>query len=119
MCERFCLAYSSLKHWYGARIMPDKEPAYSIAPTTDIVVIRDGVLGRMGSLMRWSLILFWAKDTQKVPLLHNVRSEAIRIDPLVRKAFRQQRCLIPASGFYVTQLKADGTRQPFYVCAKD
>ncbi|MEP6605951.1 MAG: SOS response-associated peptidase [Nitrosospira sp.] len=119
MCERFCLAHSSLKYWYGARVMPDKEPSYSIAPTTDVVVIRDGVLGRMGSLMRWSLILYWAKDTQKVPLLHNVRSEAIRVDPLVRKAFRQQRCLIPASGFYGTQLKADGTKQPFYACAKD
>ena len=71
----------------GEELIRPVRPSYSIAPTTDIVVIRDGVLGRMGSLMRWSLILYWAKDTRKVPLLHNIRSEAIRVDPLVGKPF--------------------------------
>ncbi|WON75142.1 SOS response-associated peptidase [Nitrosospira sp. Is2] len=99
--------------------MPDKEPSYSIAPTTDIVVIRDGVLGRMGSLMRWGLILYWSKDMKNLPPLHTIRCEAIPATPLARKAVRQQRCLIPASGFYGSQLKADGTKQFFYIRAKN
>lgn len=99
--------------------MPEREPSYSIAPTTDIVVIRDGLLGRMGSLMRWSLIFYWCNDVKKLPPLHTIRCEAIRGAPLVRKTFRQQRCLIPASGFYGTQSKADGTKQSFYIYAKD
>lgn len=99
--------------------MPDKEPSYSIAPTTDILVIRDGVLGRMGSLMRWGLILYWSKNMKKLPPLHSIRGEGIPSTPMVRKVFRQQRCLIPATGFYGSQLKADGTKQSFYIRAKN
>jgi putative SOS response-associated peptidase YedK len=61
--KHFSWAYSNstLKGWYRARIMPDMESRSNIAPTPDIVVISDGVMGRMGLLMRWSLIFYWSK----------------------------------------------------------
>ena len=80
--------------------MPEIEPRYNIAPTTDIVVVRDGENGRMGSLMRWGLIPYWANDTKKLPLLHNARAETVAVKPLFKPSFRRRRCLIPASGFY-------------------
>ncbi len=71
MCGRFSLAYprSVLLYWYCASAMPDIESRYNTSPTTDILVIRGGESGRMGSIMRWDLIPYWTKDTRKLPLL--------------------------------------------------
>ncbi|SDY44984.1 SOS response-associated peptidase [Nitrosomonas sp. Nm33] len=122
MCGRFCLDYprASLINWYHAVTMPEIESRYNIAPTTDIVVIRDSVDGRIGSMMRWGLIPHWVKDPKKLPLLFNARVESLAIKPLYKNAFRRQRCIIPASGFYEWKLLSDGkSKKPFYVSAKD
>jgi putative SOS response-associated peptidase YedK len=76
MCGRFGLSYPriSLKDWYRAAAMPDFDSRYNIAPTTNIVVIRDGEEGRAGSMMRWGLIPWWFQGPGKLPLLHNARS---------------------------------------------
>ncbi len=59
MCGRFALAYprSSLIEWYHVVSMPEIEPRYNIAPTDDILVIRDRDQDWVGSMMRWGLIL--------------------------------------------------------------
>ncbi len=122
MCGRFALAYprSSLIDWYHAVSMPQIEPRYNIAPTTDILVIRDSDKGRQGSMMRWGLIPHWAKDSKRLPLLFNARAESLATKPMFKQAFRRQRCLVPASGFYEWQQLAEGGRkQPFYISAKD
>jgi putative SOS response-associated peptidase YedK len=122
MCGRFTLAYprSHLINWYHAVSMPEIEPRYNIAPTNDILVIRDSDQGRVGSMMRWGLIPHWVRDTKKLPLLFNARAESLATKPMFKHAFRRQRCLIPASGFYEWKLLPDGkNKQPFYICAKD
>ena len=79
MCGRFGLSYPrmSLKDWYGAAAMPEFDPRYNIAPTNNIVVIRDLSEGRTGSMMRWGLIPWWFKGPGRLPLLHNARSETV------------------------------------------
>ena len=122
MCGRFALAYpsSSLIDWYHAASMPEIEPRYNIAPSTDIMVIRDSNTSREGLMMHWGLIPHWAKDTKKLPLLFNARAESLATKPMFKHAFRRQRCLIPASGFYEWKQLVDGrSKQPFYVSAKD
>ncbi|SFL94735.1 SOS response-associated peptidase [Nitrosomonas communis] len=122
MCGRFALAYprSQLIDWYHAVSMPEMEPRYNIAPTTDILVIRDSDKGRQGSMMRWGLIPPWAKETRKLPLLFNARAESLASKPMFRQAFRSRRCLVPASGFYEWKKSAEGaSKQPFYISAKD
>lgn len=122
MCGRFCLAYprASLIDWYHATTMPSIESRYNIAPTTDIVVIRNSATGRAGSMMRWGLIPHWVKDPKKLPLLFNARAESLAVKPLYKNAFRRQRCLIPASGFYEWKHLSEGkSKQPFYVSARD
>ena len=99
--------------------MPEIEPRYNIAPTDDILVIRDSDQGRSGLMMRWGLIPHWVKDAKKLPLLFNARAESLATKPMFKNAFRRQRCLIPASGFYEWKLLADGkSKQPFYVSSK-
>lgn len=122
MCGRFALAYprSSLTDWYHAASIPEIEPRYNIAPTDAILVIRDSDQGRVGSMMRWGLIPHWVKDTKKLPLLYNARAESLAVKPIFKHAFRRQRCLIPASGFYEWKLLPDGkSKQPFYISSKD
>ena len=57
-------------NWYGATAMPEIEPRYNIAPTTDIVVIRDGEAGRTGSMMRWGYP-WWFNRLGKPHLMHS------------------------------------------------
>ena len=121
MCGRFGLSYprSRLIDWYRARAMPEYEFRYNIPPTADIVAIRDDEEGRTGSLMRWGLIPWWAKDGKKAPLLHNARSETITAKPVFKTCFYRRRCIIPATGFFEWQRLPDGRRQPFYISSKD
>ena len=109
----------SLKDWYRAAAMPEFDPRYNMAPTTNIVVIHDGEEGRAGSMMRWGLIPWWFKGPGKPPLLHNARSETVHEKKLFRASFHRQRCIIPASGFYEWQQLPDGWKQPFYISSRD
>jgi putative SOS response-associated peptidase YedK len=38
--------------------MPELKPRYNIAPTMDILTVRETAGGRVGSMMRWGLIPF-------------------------------------------------------------
>ena len=108
-----------MRDWYLASAMPEFDPRYNIAPTTNIVVIREGEEGRAGSMMRWGLIPWWAKDTKKLPLLHNARCETVHEKKLFKASFHRQRCIIPASGFFEWERLADGRKQPFYISSRD
>jgi putative SOS response-associated peptidase YedK len=62
--------------------------------------------------MGWGFVPRWAKgDPGKRPI--NARSESAAEKPLFRQAFREGRCLVPASGFF--EWRKDGpVRQPYY-----
>jgi len=73
-------------------------PRYNIAPSQAVpVVVREGA-ARMLSLYRWGFLATWEKHDTHGPI--NVRSETVATNPMFREAIRQQRCLIPADGFY-------------------
>ena len=68
-------------------------------------------------MARWGLIPFWMKEKPRVPHI-NARAEIIYKLPLFREAFAKRRCLIPATGFYEWQQRADG-KQPYRFVRKD
>ena len=61
------------------------------------------------ALVKWGLVAPWAKDAS-APVI-NARAEGIADKPMFRRAFRSQRCLIPASGFYEWQAPPDGGKR--------
>ena len=69
--------------------------------------------------MRWGLIPGWWKKTAKeVPATFNARAESVADKPMFRNAFKERRCIIPASGFFEwTGEKAQ--RQPHLFTAAD
>jgi putative SOS response-associated peptidase YedK len=68
-------------------------------------------------MARWGLVPGWIKEKPKVPH-NNARAETVHEKPLFREAFAKRRCLIPATGFYELQKRADG-KQPYRYRRKD
>ena len=88
-------------------------PRYNIAPTDQIPIIRvdprDGK--RELAMARWGLVPWLSKEMPKVPHI-NARAETVHKTPLFREAFAKRRALIPATGFFEWQKRADG-KQPY------
>ncbi|MFN2378140.1 MAG: SOS response-associated peptidase [Candidatus Binatia bacterium] len=88
-------------------------PSYNVAPTQNVVVVRETGGTRTLAMLRWGLIPFWAKDPTIASRLINARSETAAEKPSFREAMKKRRCIVPASGFY--EWKREGTRkQPWY-----
>lgn len=122
MCGRFVLHHpgSLLRQWYEAAHAPDMPARYNIFPGGNVLVLRTVSGERAFRPMRWGFIPSWADDPSCVPMLHNARGETLAEKPIFRQAFRQRRCLVPASGFYEWKSEpGQKRRQPFYLSLRD
>ena len=90
-------------------------PRYNIAPTANIVAVRQGEQGREVSQFHWGIIPMWAKDRNFSTQTFNARSETLSEKPSFREAFKSRRCLIPVDGFYEWQQSPSSKNKvPFY-----
>ena len=120
MCGRFTnrLTWREIVALYRLTVPATPErnlPArYNICPTTtiDSVIERDGK--RELAPMRWGLVpSWWKKKAKETPATFNARAETVAEKPMFRAAFKRNRCLIPASGYYEWEDTATG-KQPYY-----
>jgi putative SOS response-associated peptidase YedK len=120
MCGRFALYTdpNKLADTFSASLKYDIELSYNIAPSRIIpgLIAIDGE--RLIMPFRWGLIPSWCKDTTKLPLLNNAKSETIDIKPSFRHSFQQRRCLILADGFYEWDSKKT-PKQPYFIHMKN
>jgi len=73
-------------------------PQYNIAPSKRIIsIINDGINYRVG-LLKWGFIPVWAKDEKFYSI--NAKAETISSKPMFKQAFKTQRCVILADGYY-------------------
>ncbi|MFK8015635.1 MAG: SOS response-associated peptidase [Gammaproteobacteria bacterium] len=117
MCGRFAF-YSpgeAVVRLFGVSETPPMLPRYNLAPTQFVVAIRQlPDAAPAVSMLRWGLVPSWAKDRSIGNKLINARGETTHSKPSFRSAFRKQRCLILADGFY--EWRAEGSvRQPYYI----
>lgn len=123
MCGRYdnLIAREAYRALFAAERLPASNfpPRYNIAPTDQIPIVRVDPRDhtRELAMVRWGLIPFWMKEKPKVPHI-NARAETVHKLPLFREAFARRRCLIPATGFYEWQKRADG-KQPYRFVRKD
>lgn len=122
MCGRFYLDVPKdefLAHYQLAdsSILPPRR--YNIAPSQDILAVRALEGGeRTVSLLHWGLIPSWSKDEKPHYSMINARAETVDSKPAYRSAFKQRRCLIPASGFYEWQPHGK-FKQPYAITMKE
>ena len=91
--------------------------SYNIAPSQLVpVVVKDP--HRQIRLMQWGFIPHWMKpraDGKAVQGFINARSETAMDKPAFRDAFKHQRCLVLADGFYEWQKGTGSAKQPYYL----
>jgi putative SOS response-associated peptidase YedK len=120
MCGRFAQRSDPkrLAREFQVKEMPEIEPRYNIAPTQDILSIRQVESDREAVFFKWGLVPVWAKDVSIGAKLINARSETVTEKPSFREAFKKRRCIIPADGFYEWQ-RTNGKKQPFFFQMRD
>lgn len=91
---------------------------YNISPASyqPIIVNKDNINKLVHA--KWGLIPFWTKDPEIGFKLANARSETIDEKSSFKKAFKTQRCLVPASGFYEWE-KVKSQSLPYLIKLKD
>jgi putative SOS response-associated peptidase YedK len=120
MCGRFARRSDPkrLAKEFGVAEAPEAEPSYNVAPTHNILAVREGGDGREMTFLKWGLVPSWAKDASIGARLINARSETVEEKPSFRDAFRRRRCVIPADGFYEWR-REGGRKQPFFFRMRD
>jgi putative SOS response-associated peptidase YedK len=98
------------------RPTPNIAPSWNVAPTDPLPVVRyDPRAGeRSLDVMRWGLVLFWAKDIKVGFANSNAKDEWIEDRPAFREAFQRRRYLVPVDNFHEWKTTATG-KQPYAV----
>ena len=120
MCGRFTQVVKAreLAALYGPAVsMPDTAWAerWNGAPTQAFLVCRLDPAGqRVLSLLHWGLVPSWTRDRAIGSRLINARSETVAGKPAFRAAFRRQRCLVPANGWFEWRRTSAG-KAPYWI----
>ncbi|MEE4186160.1 MAG: SOS response-associated peptidase [Gammaproteobacteria bacterium] len=121
MCGRFAFfsPAEAIREAFGQAAPDALKPRYNIAPTQSVQAL---VANSSGTpewrQFRWGLVPFWAKDRSIGNRLINARAETLGAKPAFRGAFRRQRCLVAASGFYEWHSEG-GHKTPWYISRAD
>ena len=125
MCGRFALSamLTDIAEEFSTAGLPDRTlPAdWNIKPTQDIYIIKNDEI----KIASWGLVAPWSKNLVEAVRSQsqaiNARSESVHEKPTFRKAFRSNRCLVPASGYYewATELGRYKTKQPVFISRDD
>jgi putative SOS response-associated peptidase YedK len=124
VCGRYTLAVpgEELAELFELAAVPELAPRYNIAPSQEAPVVRAAATAagpaRRLDLLRWGLVPWFADDPAVGHRMINARVESAADRPAYRHAFRRQRCLVVADGFYEWQKTPDG-RQPFWIHRPD
>jgi putative SOS response-associated peptidase YedK len=93
----------------------DQAPGYNVAPTDPVLAVRlnrEG--GREPGILRWGLIPHHSDPDKFDRRLINARAETVAEAPAFRDAFRSNRCLIVADGFYEWRAEETG-KKPVWI----
>lgn len=119
MCGRFTqrkLA-KALEEHFGVEV-PETQPSFNIAPTHDVLAIRERDAGREAAWLMWGLVPAWAEAPSPESRFINARSETAAEKRSFREAFKKRCCIIPADGFYEWRKTGSG-KQPYFFRMKD
>lgn len=111
MCGRFIVVadLSKVVEAFDIRdVACEYRPSHNVFPGQQVVAVVHEGRNRLMDF-KWGLIPSWAKDPSIGHKMINARAETIAEKPSFMAAFKKQRCLIVADGFY--EWKADGKKK--------
>lgn len=121
MCGRFERSISIdviIRNFRVNNASVEMAPSYNVAPSQDVLIIRVGDSGeRLLESCKWGFLPSWAKEPAMAHKMINARAETIATKPAFRDAFRRNRCLVVADGFYEWE-KREKKKVPYYVRLK-
>lgn len=94
---------------------------WNIKPTNEVYIIKNQAI----EIASWGMIAHWSKSDDEAAKSQssaiNARSESVHEKPTFKAAFRSNRCLLPASGYYewASELGKYKTKQPIYISRDD
>lgn len=115
MCGRFYIDKNKEKISKQFSVNDSKEAktSYNIAPSQNCSIIRMSGDKKELINLNWGFIPAWAKPDVKIKPI-NAKAETIREKPYFRSAYKKQRCIVPASGFYEWK-GSKGNKQPYAI----
>ena len=90
--------------------------SYNVAPSQEILIINDRGAREL-LRCRWGFLPPWLKDLSEGSKMINARAETLDEKPSFKAAFKKQRCLIIADGFYEWK-KEKQKKVPHYIRLK-
>jgi len=121
MCGRFYLTAGSeqLVETFQLQGLAHYESSYNIPPGQKILcIVKLDDDSYKAVNLHWGLIPHWAKDRKISNHMINARAETLAEKPAFRLAYKQRRCLIPATGFYEWQQLQQG-KQAYCISRTD
>ncbi len=121
MCGRFSLIVSDKeilrKRFKTKKVQARVSPRYNITPFSTIPVILNTIPDTIVEVV-WGFLPHWMRPDQPIKAMINARAETILEKPFFKEAFRSQRCLVLADGFYEWQT-VGRKKRPFRISMKD
>lgn len=117
MCGRFTLAVDkeALEKRFGLKLKGRWEPRFNVAPEQTLPVVWNP--GRPEFIRQaWGMRPVWWSHGARS--LINIRVETLKTKPTFKRLVAQQRCLMPADGFYEWQ-KSSRVSQPYRFSLND
>ena len=96
------------------QIVCDEIKTGDALPSAEVLVIVNRNGKNWLDRFHWGLLPYWAKDPSTSKGLINARAETVAEKPSFRRAFKTQRCLIPARGFYEST-KLDNAKKAVFI----
>ena len=119
MCGRYTMftRAEALEERFQAQIASeDAAPTYNAAPSqAQLAILSDNPQTIVRAT--WGFVPEWADRKPEVKPVINARAESIATKPFFRAAFKKQRCLVLADGFYEWRRTKAGKR-PYRIALK-
>jgi putative SOS response-associated peptidase YedK len=116
MMEHYALTCGrqTLASHFGVSVGAEEASVRAITHTAQLLPVIHNQNPKAVSLLRWGLIPSWAQPTQQYNLI-NARADTLLKKQAYQKPFKQRRCLVPATGFYLTHKTNYGDISHHYV----
>ncbi|MDY0205436.1 MAG: SOS response-associated peptidase family protein [Pseudomonas sp.] len=88
---------------------------WNLAPKSQVLMLFQKQQKLQAALALWGFTSDWMTDLTRA--VAHARAETISTQPMFKKAWRGQRCVLPANGFF--EWRGLHRKHPFWLCAED